>query len=195
MSECTLVPPVLAAVREKHPDVRARLDRRARRSQHARDDAERLSRRHAVRAAARLVLRRLAPSRPASSPRCPSRARGARRRPRPRPRRARQRRPLAAARVRRRRGRPGRAPGRRRRSTCTSTPTCSIPASRPMRASRRPGGWSVERMRTRARDARRERPRRRALGLPERAAGARRRGPRAARRGTTLSAGARMTIT
>ena len=59
------------------------------------------------------------------------------------------------------------------------TPDAGFPA---------PGGWSVERMRERARDARRERPRRRALGLPERASGARRRGPRAPRRRITLSA-------
>ena len=62
MSECTLVPPVLAAVRERHPDV-ALVWIDAHGDLNTPDDAERVPRRHAVRATARLVLRRLAPAR------------------------------------------------------------------------------------------------------------------------------------
>ena len=173
MSECTLVPPVLAAVRERHPGRGARLDRRPRRSQHARDDAERLPRRHAVRATARLVLRRLAPpGRPRAA--AARGARGARRRPRPRSGRARERRPLAAPRVRRR----GRGAGRAARRPALRARRHR--RARPEPDARRglPGARRLERRAhaRRGRRARRERPRGRALDLPERSAGARRGG-------------------
>ena len=105
----------------------ARVDRRARRPQHARDDAERLHRRHAVRRAARLVLRRLAPPGRASSRRCPRSAPCSSAAAISTPASART---STARTCTRPTMRPGRSRRCRRtpRSTCTSTRTCSTRA-------------------------------------------------------------------
>ena len=130
-SDCSICIATLPAVARHVPDVHVAVARRPRRLQHARDDPERLPRRHVPRRGVRALGRRLARhGRP--------RARHHARRARPRPGRA-------GARSRRR-GSAGELAGRRRRSTSTSTSTCSTRPSSPA-SSRCRGGLSTQRLR------------------------------------------------
>ena len=127
MSECTLVPPVLAAVRERHPDVAlVWIDAHGDLNTPATTPSDFLG----GMPFAQLLgwcfddWRRQAGLEP-PFPEDRAVLVGGRDLD---PGRAQRRRPLAAARGRRRGRSAGRAAARRRRSTCTSTPTCSTPA-------------------------------------------------------------------